>query len=214
MTIKFLSKLRSRGFTMIELLVVIAVIGVLAVAVLSSINPIEQINKGRDTRLRSNAAQLINALDRYYAIQEEFTWNTLSGGAASLLTPDLLFPDGVVYFVNNASDPGGDFYQMGGGVAATAHPWLTELANVAEVKQSFIDQINDTSATNILLLRKDADGDVFVCFAPASNQFKIEALKGCGSRKATMPTGACDTTISPYIDFSAAAWQGELICLP
>ena len=63
------------GFTMIELLVVIAVIGVLAVAVLSSINPIEQINKGRDTGHRSDAAQLINAIDRYYAIHEIYPWN-------------------------------------------------------------------------------------------------------------------------------------------
>ena len=50
------------GFTMIELLVVISVIGILATAVLSSINPIEQINKGRDTRTRSDAAQLIKVL--------------------------------------------------------------------------------------------------------------------------------------------------------
>ena len=67
--------LRSAGFTMIELLVVIAVIGVLAVAVLSSINPIEQINKGRDTRSRSDAAQLISAVDRYFAIHEKYPWN-------------------------------------------------------------------------------------------------------------------------------------------
>ena len=53
---KIFSLSSKAGFTMIELLVVIAVIGVLAVAVLSSINPIEQINKGRDTRTRSDAA--------------------------------------------------------------------------------------------------------------------------------------------------------------
>ena len=36
-----------KGFTMIELLVVIAVIGILAVALLATLNPLEQIRKGR-----------------------------------------------------------------------------------------------------------------------------------------------------------------------
>src|SRR5690349_12572537 len=69
----------SPGFTMIELLVVISVIGVLAVAVLSSINPIEQILKSRDTRTRTDAANLINATDRYFAIHEVYPWNTTTG---------------------------------------------------------------------------------------------------------------------------------------
>jgi prepilin-type N-terminal cleavage/methylation domain-containing protein len=60
-----------KGFTMIELLVVIAIIGVLAVAVLSSINPIEQINKGRDTRARSDAAELLAASERYFTTSEQ-----------------------------------------------------------------------------------------------------------------------------------------------
>ena len=78
---KFFQKLslNQKGFTMIELLVVISVIGILAVAVLSSINPIEQINKGRDTRTRTDAAQLINAVDRYFSIQESYPWNDSNG---------------------------------------------------------------------------------------------------------------------------------------
>src|SRR5690606_2962307 len=94
------SKMRTAGFTMIELLVVIAVIGVLAVAVLSSINPIEQINKGRDTRTRSDAAQLINAIDRYFAVHELYPWNDiayntiLAGTATSNEQFDVAFPNG------------------------------------------------------------------------------------------------------------------------
>lgn len=64
-----------KGFTLIELLVVITLIGVLAIAVLSAINPIEQINKARDAGRRADAAQLIKAMDRYYASNEAFTWN-------------------------------------------------------------------------------------------------------------------------------------------
>ena len=55
---------RNKGFTLIELLVVITLIGILAVAVLSAINPIEQINKARDAGRRADAAQILKALDR------------------------------------------------------------------------------------------------------------------------------------------------------
>ena len=64
------------GFTMIELLVVIAILGILAVAVLSAINPIEQINRGRDTGSRSDAEQLLSAIDRYNAFNGYFPWVT------------------------------------------------------------------------------------------------------------------------------------------
>lgn len=70
---------KSRGFTLIEMLIVIAVIGILAVAVLSAINPVEQMRKARDTRRRSAAAELLNALERYYATHEEYP-EDYSGG--------------------------------------------------------------------------------------------------------------------------------------
>lgn len=55
-----------KGFTLIELLIVIAILGILAVAVLSAINPVEQIRKANDSRRKSNAAELLNALERYF----------------------------------------------------------------------------------------------------------------------------------------------------
>ncbi len=68
---KFSSQL---GFTMIELLIVITILGILAVAVLSAINPIEQINRGRDTGSQSDAEQLLSAIDRYNAFQGYYPW--------------------------------------------------------------------------------------------------------------------------------------------
>ncbi|MCX6797274.1 MAG: prepilin-type N-terminal cleavage/methylation domain-containing protein [Candidatus Doudnabacteria bacterium] len=64
----------NRGFTMIELLIVIAVLGVLAVAVLATINPIEQINRGRDTGSRGDTEQLLSAIDRYNANKCLWPW--------------------------------------------------------------------------------------------------------------------------------------------
>jgi len=66
-----------KGFTLIELLVVITLIGILAVAVLSALNPIEQINKARDAGRRSDAAQIMSAIDRYFASTEQFPWNNV-----------------------------------------------------------------------------------------------------------------------------------------
>ena len=64
------------GFTMIELLIVISILGILAVAVLSAINPVEQINRGRDTGSRSDAEQLLSAMDRFNAFQGYYPWVT------------------------------------------------------------------------------------------------------------------------------------------
>lgn len=204
---KFLSALRtqSSGFTMIELLVVIAVIGVLAVAVLSSIDPIEQINKGRDTRKRSNAAQLINAVDRYYAIAELYPWNdaTYNGEAADTL-PSIAFPDGVVC----TADANG-FCVIGGPTYAD-QLWLDALSETSEVKASFVNQLEDDSATNSLYLYKAEDDDIYICFEPASKQFQNEAVDGCRNRQALLPTGAC-----PQAAYDATTtWEDDLICLP
>src|SRR3972149_6448515 len=83
---KFLQKISNKaGFTMIELLIVIAILGILAVAVLASINPIEQINRGRDTGSRSDAEQLISAIDRFYAAKGYYPW-MLNGSSVGTWT--------------------------------------------------------------------------------------------------------------------------------
>jgi len=74
------------GFTLIELLIVIAVLGILAVAVLAAINPIEQINRSRDTGSRSDSEQLIGAIDRYYASRGFYPWQTGAGTADASLS--------------------------------------------------------------------------------------------------------------------------------
>lgn len=65
---------RQKGFTLIELLIVIVVLGILAVAILSAINPIEQINKATDSGTQSDSAELINALERFYSSNQSWPW--------------------------------------------------------------------------------------------------------------------------------------------
>lgn len=196
----FLSSHQSRkGFTMIELLVVIAVIGVLAVAVLSTINPIEQINKGRDTRVRSDAAQMMNAIDRYYAIQEEFPWNTNNpdaGFTATSTDPTLAF----------SYAPEGNY------------DWLDILVTTDEIKQSFVSRLKSTDGDKIYLYKPTgASSTMYTCFVPSSKALQLEAARRCDDE---------GTALNETITFTGgeladpcATTDGELsednmICLP
>lgn len=67
-------KYYKKGFTLIELLIVIAVLGILATAILSAINPMEQMRKARDAGRKSDAAELLNAYERYYTTFGEYPW--------------------------------------------------------------------------------------------------------------------------------------------
>ncbi len=133
---------KAKGFTLVEMLIVIAVIGVLAVAVLSAINPVEQMRKARDTRRKSNAAELLNAIERYYATHEEHS--------AALLLAAVDATDCVTVTAGDVieSDDLADF--------------VTE----NELKQEFIDRVTDTSGDNHLYVGINQSTDLAaVCFA-------------------------------------------------
>lgn len=66
---------KMKGFTLVELLIVIALIAILSVAVLATINPIEQSNKARDAAMKNDAAEVLGAYERYYAAQNAYPWN-------------------------------------------------------------------------------------------------------------------------------------------
>jgi len=187
-----LKYLRSAGFTMIELLVVIAVIGVLAVAVLSSINPIEQINKGRDTRSRSDAAQLISAVDRYFAIHEKYPWN--EGTTTDPIIPNAGF-DGWSYAAASAPWSAGSKYDTDDYRSSflfneqdtltvtddSDWAWLLPLVNTAEVKDSFINRIAKVGDNTHFYVKKEDGGNktMYVCFEPSSYAFDLEATTRC-----------------------------------
>ncbi len=81
---------QSKGFTLIELLIVIALLGALAIGLLATIDPFEQLKKGRDTSLRNTVAELYNAELRYYSTKGEFTWGTSgTAGTVNSMTSDL-----------------------------------------------------------------------------------------------------------------------------
>lgn len=75
-----------KGFTLIELLIVISLLGVLAVGLLATIDPFEQLKKGRDTSTRNMVEEFYNAGLRYYAINNSFPWGSNAVEAEQLNT--------------------------------------------------------------------------------------------------------------------------------
>lgn len=166
------------GFTMIELLIVISILGILAVAVLSAINPVEQINRGRDTGSRSDAEQLLSAIDRYNAFQGYFPWQIdVNDSAAGALAVDPITPVTLTDFMVN--DPVGAagcavLTRLSAGDDA-----INQCAASQELKESFVTRIDGT-ARRLYAYNRGTQGDsTYVCFVPQSGAFITEATTRC-----------------------------------
>ena len=171
---QFYKKAKSAGFTMIELLVVIAIIGILAVAVLSAINPVEQLNKGSDTGARADAAELLGGVERYYAVQEKYPW-AVTRTTAPTWTADV------------------DAFTSGTTVASLA--WMNTMSDVDEIKKTLINRVakhaGDTIKQLKLYYEVPPSSIMSICFVPESKQFKAEAAARCLADPSSMPGVAC-----------------------
>lgn len=202
---KLTSNLKQLGFTMIELLIVISILGILAVAVLSAINPIEQINRGKDTGSQSDAEQLISAIDRYYASNGTYPWQGSAAGASS-------YPSQYPYDTGLAEIGTAHVYASAEGVYAEADGTLVldELKNADEIKTAFVERLS--GATNQLTLYYDgtAGDSVYACFKPQSKDFRKKAAVRCGNANdATVNNipSDLDDVIATVCD-TTTAWTG------
>jgi prepilin-type N-terminal cleavage/methylation domain-containing protein len=66
----------SSGFTLIELLVVIGILGVLAAALVATIDPFEQIKKANDSKVQNVTVEFQTSLVRYYTSTNGFPWES------------------------------------------------------------------------------------------------------------------------------------------
>lgn len=187
---------KSRGFTLVELLIVIALLGILAAAVLAAINPIEQANRARDTRLKSDASQMLAAIDRYFAAQGKMPWATSTDPAPALDWADASAPG--VGVCDDDTDPTNN----SGAVGQTAYNCANDgllLVNL-ELKSEFRnrDFLKSTTPTlNRVRVGKGAgsSASVYSCFVPLSQseRQKTELLRSLPAGGGT-PTAGCTTT--------------------
>ena len=205
------------GFTMIELLVVIAILGILAIAVLSAINPIEQINRGRDTGSQSDAEQLLSAIDRFHAFQGYYPW-------VSNPTDD----DDIAVLTN--VDDNWMVENSGGPIAnCTVLLRLTEgntngnCNGSDELKSTFANRITASDYNPLFVYhRGTANGDsTYVCFEPQSGAFETSARTRCNEGLPTdIDTSVADAAICNTSDAATrtigttTGVEAPLVCLP
>lgn len=182
-------KLRQvKGFTLVELLIVIALISILSVAVLATINPIEQANKAKDASTQNDAAEVLNAYERYYANAQKYPWQMFKGG-----TPNpLLGVDDAVTLSSTQAGFGICYANTDVSTAAadatatcnTSGANIGVLSEADELKPSFASKtaFKNPGANNENKLwtikSVNAGGSIYVCYIPKakSNRQMTEKL--------------------------------------
>lgn len=189
------------GFTLVELLIVIALLGVLAAAVLAAINPLEQANRARDAKYKSDASQLLAAVDRYFVSKDEFPWMTVTPatydsaddaiGFMSAKNPNIGVCTGTCVGI------------AGSGVLITNNELKTEFQ-----KRDFITK---TSALDLLYIGK-ADGaseSIYACYVPRSKSERSKAIQSLEVGTPTT-TAVTDCATRTYASLATSC----VTCLP
>lgn len=202
------------AFTLVELLIVIALIAILSVAVLATINPIEQSNKAKDSTVQNDAAEVLNAYERYYASQASYPW-------IDVTSPPTGTVDTQVFL--NSSMAGFGLCTVTAGVASpsdSCSPRNSQglLLTTTELKDSFLEKNYTKDPKNVasapgfgdmLYLVKDAVGNgnsIHVCFIPKAkaNRTSNSKLK----KLAVSGTSAANWVPSTYTDAVSSDFVG------
>ncbi len=171
-----------QGFTLVELLIVIALIAILSVAVLATINPIEQSNKAKDSTVQNDAAEVMNSYERYYANAQSYPWMAYGVSKPTVETAVLLRSDMVGFGICDAGSITDDAVTSSGACnVSSATPGL--LISTDELKTAFVGKdefrtvVDGSHPENALWLFKQAGsgGSVYVCYIPKAKSNRESA---------------------------------------
>lgn len=197
---------RNLGFTLVELLIVIGLLGAIALIVIAAINPIEQANRARDTRFKSDGAQLISAIDRYFASRQSFPW-----------VPDIAVNNDASFGFVSATNYGVGICEDPAVSGCDADGFLLE---TDELKSEFRnrDFIDTTVEADMLYIGKasETSSSVYACFVPSSkatrekacDEEKVWILVNDGTRTAVLTTTCTDAAGTNWTD---NLWT---VCIP
>ena len=134
------------GFTLIELLVVIGILGILASALIATIDPFEQLRKASDSNIKNTSVEYTNASLRYFTTHNAMPWDATSAGGFA----GCELNDGTVSGLALTS--------------AAGAPCVTAMIVDGELKSGF------ASATNILkeIYISGTSNSITACFRPQS----------------------------------------------
>jgi len=190
------------GFTLVELLIVIALIAILSVAVLATINPIEQTNKARDAKFKNDTAEVLGALERFYASQNEYPWNQVGTTVATGIP-----------VVATSSDPGFGVLDAGG----TAGVLVTN----SELKSSFMGKESFAATPrpeDMMYVYHNGSDSNYVCFHPkalANRQGSKKADLKCINLTTNSLTDQSPTCVvpEPFV-YTVGASIATVVCVP
>lgn len=207
-----MNKFREKGFTLVELLIVIALIAILSVAVLATINPIEQSNKAKDSTVQNDAAEVLNSYERYYANAQKYPW-MMFADSDSVTVDDAVFYDshqagfGICYADPSTAD------STAPGACNTDGANLGMLIDSDELKSSFVtkDEFQSANAQDHLWVVKNTSsgGAIYVCYIPKakSNRQLTDKLYCINSTSNTIVKADYSTTDGCVAYGTSSTWS-------
>lgn len=224
-------KIKNLGFTLVELLIVIALIAILSVAVLATINPIEQSNKANDSTVQNDAAEVMNAYERYYASQQKYPWEyfttTPIGSAAAVG----LRSDTLGFGICSGAGTVAALQALSAVGIATACSAADTVPNLlissSELKSSFVGKKEFQSLKLATPVIKDAlwtlkaanENSIYVCYIPKANANRIDAAKMKCIDLATgtvtkVGVGSCSATVTNWDVPVTVGTEAMFRCVP
>lgn len=186
--------LTNKGFTLIELLVVIALISILATSLMVLINPLEQISRGNDTANTSDARQLLDAVNRFYANQGYYPWQSSAADGTHLTQAPIEV--GTSWVCSDAACPSPDNQVL--------KILASNTSGGPEINSSFINKVIGSNYNKLFIYNgsdsSNSNKSTYVCFKPKSKSFlekaKIKWGAACGNVAGYTDLGAGTNT--PY----------------